>query len=127
MDFCDIHECHVALIVILPLILLSLSALVAYVFLMCEVRFSDIKTFTENVKQADEVLAFIQERRQVAPKIGVLVECWHNDKREGKIVTYREIANLPIRRCVDVSGNLDPSVFESGRVSRVGHWLPYNM
>ena len=119
LSYCQRNECHIALIVILPLILLILTAFVVYLFLLCEVRFSDIRKFTKTVKNADEILAYVQERRQSSPKVGVLVECWHTDKKEGKVVTYREMANLPIRRCVDVSGNLDPELFQPGKVTRV--------
>ncbi len=73
---------------------------------------------------SDEALETILENRKSLPSVQYEITCFHaggTSRNVKKIVSFHTFIDIPITRCVDASGDLDPGVFRPGSLTRVSH------
>ncbi len=119
-EYCEHNQCKFTILLVAPLVVLILIIIFIYGCLMCEALISNTKLFTENLQRADDVVRLIEQRRLAPPKITIEVECWHaHIKQHRRVVTFAKTIVFPIKKCVDISGDIDPAIFKPGHITRV--------
>ncbi len=113
--YCKIFQCDEGLSVVLPLAVCGPAIVILYLSLMYEAVGSYTLMFMETRISVEDVMISIHKGRKSKPKLQLEVQCYHVEHHQGKIVTMEKYLDIPVEQCVDASGDIDSSLFESPR------------
>ncbi len=107
---------------ILPFAFLCPFCAIAYIIMVLYSATSHTWQFMKYKLSSGEVLESIQQNRKAFPSIQYEVKCSHvtsSSRTVKDVVSFHTFIDIPIVNCVDASGDLNPSIFHPGMLTRV--------
>ncbi len=101
-----------------PIGIMAATIVLLYIVLVLRSILSDTLVFLKDKKTATEALNNIQNGRLAMPYVTIKITC-ADYNRSGKGVSLERCVDIPIVRCVDASGDINPTVFQQGQFTRV--------
>ncbi len=115
---------HIGIVEDYTIIIAGMAGILVLIYILLLVRsiLSDTLMFIKDKKTVEQALNNISNGRLAIPYVTIKVTCADYNK-SGKGVSLERCVDIPIARCVDASGDINPMVFQQGQFTRVSGQL----